>query len=139
MCQGVRVPPQSKMTASTGGRDVCGHRATQPRTTDTISAAADATGTSTRSPVRRSLISTSPSAEPLSDHDDRRHPEQLGVLELHPGRHLGPVVVEHPDAGRLQLAAKPSAAANTASSLPVATMCTSAGAISRGQHRPDSS
>src|SRR5947209_858904 len=37
--------------------------------------------------------------QPAADGHDRGHPEQLGVLELDPGRHLRPVVVEHGQAG----------------------------------------
>ena len=66
-------------------------------------AAASATGTSSRSPVRRSRTSMVPSARLLADHDDRRHPEQLGVLELHARRDAAAVVVEDVETLRHQV------------------------------------
>ncbi len=62
MCQGVIVPPQSKMTAPTlpvmSGSGRC------RRTSAITSATAEPTGTTRRSPERRSLTSTVPSARP---------------------------------------------------------------------------
>src|SRR5690242_9780965 len=39
------------------------------------------------------------SEQTLADDQDARDADQFGVLELDPGRDLGPVVVEHPDPG----------------------------------------
>ncbi len=112
------------------------HRATAATTASTASA----TATSTRSSVSRSRTSTTPSARPRPTIDDRRHAQQFGVGELHARRDPAAVVVEHRARRRPRArSAKSSAAANTASSLPVATTCTSAGATDRGQHRPFSS
>src|SRR5947209_2925131 len=44
-----------------------------------------------------------PLRQPAADGHDRGHAQQLGVLELHPGRHLRAVVVEHREAGGHQL------------------------------------
>ena len=41
--------------------------------------------------------------QPAADDDDGRHPDQLGVLELHPGADLRAVVVEHLEAGLREL------------------------------------
>ena len=103
-------------------------------------ATTSATGTSvalTRAPV---LDLDHAVGQAPADHDDGRHADQLGVLELDArarpsaGRreHRGPRRASSSPASR-------SAAAKTASSLPVATRCTSAGATSRGQNRPSSS
>ncbi len=89
-CQGVSVPPQSKTTASTG-------RVTR--------------GRSRRAPRRRHRrdgdLAPLPGApvlelegavgEAAADDDDRRHADELGVLELHTGRRLPAVVEEHLD------------------------------------------
>ena len=79
-------------------------------------------------PCARSLTSIDAVGQALADDHDRRHADQLGVLELHAGRGLAAVVVEHPRPGRLELARRaPRRASKTASSLPVATRWTSAG------------
>ena len=44
-----------------------------------------------------------PVGDALADDHDERHADQLGVAELHAGRHLEPVVEQHVVAGRLQL------------------------------------
>ncbi len=56
-----------------------------PATAAEMSAAAFSTAISRVSPVNRLRNSTTPSAQPATHHDDPRHPEQLGVLELHAG------------------------------------------------------
>ncbi len=50
-------------------------------------------------PVRRSQSSTMPSAASRPTMTIVRHAEQLGVAELHAGRHLRAVVEEHVEAG----------------------------------------
>ena len=55
-----------------------------------------------------------------ADHDDGRHAQQLGVLELHPGRRPWAVVESTSSPRRSSSAASRSAASSTASSLPVA-------------------
>ena len=131
MCHGVSVPPQSKMTAST-------------TVTVELIAAIRRGGLGDRHVL--AVAGTTVAhldhtvGEAPADDDDRRHAEQLGVLELHPGRDSAAVVEEHGQPGRHQVARERLAPrSNTASSLPVATTCTSAGAIARGQDRPSSS
>ena len=95
-----------------------------------------------RSPVRRSLTSMCRRGvgEAAADDDDRRDADQLGVLELHAGRHAGAVVEQHPQPGRLELGGQPLGRRPLLGRrLPAITTCTSAGATSRGQHRPRSS
>src|SRR3954447_16411332 len=73
---GVSVPPQSKMTASTAtnsARDLVGGRLggdLSPLVGSPVAQLDDAVG------------------ETLAHHDDRRHAEQLGVLELDARGHL---------------------------------------------------
>ena len=94
--------------------------------------------TFSRSPVVRSLHLDDAVGQALADDDDGRDADQLGVLELHAGRDLRPVVVEH--------AARPAAS----SSRPAARRrrrprrpCRSRrcgrrpGATSRGQMMPE--
>src|SRR3954451_6007972 len=45
--------------------------------------------------------------EVATDHDDRGYADQLGVLELHAGADLLPVVVDHLDSGGGQLGGDP--------------------------------
>ena len=40
--------------------------------------------------------------QPAADHDDRRHPEELRVLELHSRGDAASIVVDHSQAGRFQ-------------------------------------
>jgi hypothetical protein len=59
------------------------------------------------SPDLRSRSSTSPSSSPRPDDDRRRHADQLGVLEGHAGRDLGPVVEQHDQAALLERRRQP--------------------------------
>ena len=139
VCQGVSVPPQSKMTASTGTRRQLAASGDR-HDASAIRSAASATGTSTRSPVRRSRTSTTPSASPLPTTTIVGTPISSASLNFTPGRDPAPVVEEDLAAPASRARRRGvSAAAKTASSLPVATRCTSAGATARGQHRPSSS
>ena len=64
--------------------------------------------TSSRSPVRAVPDLDDAVGQAPADRDDRRHADQLGVLELHAGADLaGAVVVEHVDARRGQSCGEP--------------------------------
>ena len=68
-----------------------------------ISVASDAPTLRVRvSPVKRSRSSTTPSAQPRPTTTIQGMPEQLGVLELHPGRCLT-VIEQHLDAQPVQV------------------------------------
>src|SRR5512139_1192337 len=74
-CQRVRVPPQSKMTASTpptSGTDEADH------------VVHDVVGRHVLALAGRPVLDLDGAVrEALANHDDRRHTDQLGVLELH--------------------------------------------------------
>ena len=66
--------------------------------------------------------------EAAADDDDRRHPDELGVLELDARADAPAVVDDARQTVRTELRARSSAATKSGSSLPAATMWTSAGA-----------
>ena len=63
-------------------------------------------GTSRRSPDLRSLDLDDAVGDAAADDDDRRHADQLGVLELDAGGHRVAVVEQDSHAGRLEVGAE---------------------------------
>src|SRR5690349_875527 len=86
VCQGVSVPPQSKMTASTAMSAPHGLEQVRHHVLTAY------VGPLARGAVLHLEHTVGDSA---AGHDDRGHPDQLGVLELHARADPRPVVEEH--------------------------------------------
>src|SRR5690606_33970134 len=85
-----RAPGRERATPADEDRPDAPHQPTLPgRTSATIAAAASATGTCRRSPVRRSLISTVPCSRPLPTTTIVGTPRSSASLNLTPGLTLG--------------------------------------------------
>ena len=136
-CHGVSVPPQSKMTASSAVSSR--HAAQRTRGRASASTGLADRRTSSRSPVRAVLAPRPrPSARPRPTTTMVGTPSSSASANFTPGETPGPVVDEHPHAARARARSASARPPRTPpASLPVATRCTSAGATSRGQHRPE--